>query len=107
MKRFLFSLLALSLAATAVEAQPLMSYEEAEAKANEILKTLTLNEKVSMTKGHNRFFIPGVPAKGLPHIYTTNASLGVKNKQRMNDSKEVKIAERTTQFPAFIMLAAS
>lgn len=107
MKQFLFSLLALSLTATAVEAQPLMSHKEAEAKANEILTTLTLNEKVSMTKGHNRFFIPGVPAKGLPHIYTTDASLGVKNKQRMNDSKEVKIAERTTQFPAFIMLAAT
>lgn len=107
MKRFLFSLFAFSLAATAVEAQPLMSYEEAEAKANEILKTLSLDEKVSMTKGHNRFFIPGAPAKGLPHIYTTDASLGVKNKQRMHDSNEIKIAEHTTQFPAFIMLAAT
>lgn len=90
-----------------LSAQPVMSFEEAEAKANEILKTLTLEEKLSMTQGHNRFFLPGVPSKGLPHIYTTDASMGVKNKQHMHNNAEIELAERTTQFPAFIMLAAT
>lgn len=106
MKRLILSLFALT-AATTIMAQPVMSYQEAEAKANEILKTLTLEEKLSMTQGHNRFFFPGVPNKGLPYIYTTDASIGVKNKQHMHDASEVVIAERTTQFPAFIMLAST
>ena len=106
MKRLLISLFALSASLT-LFAQPVMSYEQAEAKANEILKGLTLEEKLSMTQGHNRFFLPGVPAKGLPHIYTTDASIGVKNKQHLHDAGEVILAERTTQFPAFIMLAST
>lgn len=106
MKRFILSIFAL-MACSAALAQPVMSYEEAEAKANEILKSLTLEEKLSMTQGHNRFFFPGVPEKGMPYIYTTDASMGVKNKQHMHDASEIILAERTTQFPAFIMLAAT
>lgn len=106
MKKVLLSLFAVATSAI-VAAQPIMSYQEAEAKANDILKTLTLEEKLSMTQGHNRFFFPGVPEKGLPYIYTTDASMGVKNKQRLHDDAEIKLAERTTQFPAFIMLAAT
>ena len=106
MKKIILSILSVVMVAT-VSAQPLMTYEEAEAKAAEVLKTLTLEEKLTMTQGHNRFFLPGAPAKGLPHIYTTDASLGVKNKQRLHDDAEVELAERTTQFPAFIMMAAT
>ena len=106
MKKTILSVLALMIS-SAVFAQPVMSYEQAEAKANEVLKNLTLEEKLSMTQGHNRFFLPGVPAKGLPHIYTTDASIGVKNKQHLHDAGEVILAERTTQFPAFIMLAST
>ena len=72
MKKLLLSLSALLVSAVVV-AQPVMSYEEAEAKANEIIKTLTLEEKLSMTQGHNRFFLPGVPEKGMTYIYTTDA----------------------------------
>lgn len=106
MKKLIFSVVALLVGST-VLAQPVMSYEEAEVRANEILKSLTLEEKLSMTQGHNRFFFPGVPEKGLPYIYTTDASMGVKNKQHLHDAGEVILAERTTQFPAFIMLAAT
>ena len=106
MKKLILSVVAL-MACSAAFAQPVMSYEQAEAKANEILKSLTLEEKLSMTQGHNRFFLPGVPEKGMPHIYTTDASMGVKNKQHLHDAGEVILAERTTQFPAFIMLAAT
>ena len=106
MKRILLSLVAV-IVTLVVSAQPVMSFEEAEAKANEIIKTLTLQEKLSMTQGHNRFFFPGVPDKGLPYIYITDASIGVKNKQKMHDNSEIVLTERTTQFPAFIMLAAT
>ncbi|MBQ5753903.1 MAG: glycoside hydrolase family 3 C-terminal domain-containing protein [Alistipes sp.] len=106
MKRFFVSALAV-LGVLSVMAQPQMSWEEAEAKADEFIAKLTLEEKLSMTQGHNRFFFPGVPEKGMPYIYTTDASMGVKNKQRLHSDSEIKLAERTTQFPAFIMLAAT
>ena len=106
MKRLLISIFALT-ATFAVMAQPVMTIEQAEVKADEIIKTLTLKQKLSMIQGHNRFFLPGVPSKGLPHIYTTDASMGVKNKQHLHSDSEVILAERTTQFPAFIMLAAT
>ena len=106
MKRFFVTVCAVFTALT-ICAQPVMSYEEADAKADEIIKTLTLEEKLSLIQGHNRFFFPGVPEKGLPYIYTTDASMGVKNKQHMHNAGEVIVAERTTQFPAFIMLAAT
>ena len=106
MKRLFFLTLAM-LGALTVAAQPQMSWEEAEAKADELIAKLTLEEKLSMTQGHNRFFFPGVPEKGMPYIYTTDASMGVKNKQRLHSDDEIKLAERTTQFPAFIMMAAT
>ena len=106
MKRLFVSALALFGVLTVV-AQPQMSYEEAEAKANEYIAKLTLDEKLAMTQGHNRFFFPGVPEKGMPYIYTTDASMGVKNKQRLHREGEIILAERTTQFPAFIMMAAT
>lgn len=106
MKRLFVSALALFGVLTVV-AQPQMSYEEAEAKANEYIAKLTLDEKLAMTQGHNRFFFPGVPEKGMPYIYTTDASMGVKNKQKLHREGEIILAERTTQFPAFIMMAAT
>ena len=106
MKRLFVSALALFGVLTVV-AQPQMSYEEAEANANEYIAKLTLDAKLAMTQGHNRFFFPGVPEKGMPYIYTTDASMGVKNKQRLHREGEIILAERTTQFPAFIMMAAT
>ena len=106
MKHFILIIFAILLAPM-VYAQPLMSYEEAEEKADAIISTLTLDEKLSLIQGRNRFFLPGVPDKGLPLIYTTDASMGVKNQQRMHDNSQIKIAEHTTQFPAFLMLAST
>ena len=84
-----------------------MSWEEATAKANEVLATLSLDEKVEMTRGHNRFFLPGAPAKGLPHVYMVDASAGVRINDRLTDLKEVRHPAKTTQFPATIMLAST
>ena len=106
MKKLILTTLAIIFTISA-HAQPLMSYEEAEMKAGEVIKTLTLDEKLSLIQGKNRFFLPGVPEKGLPLIYITDASMGVKNKQKMHDESKVKMAERTTQFPAFLMLAST
>ena len=76
MKKLILSFVAIALATSsfAQTKGEMMSWDEAYGKADEVLKTLTLDEKVEMTRGHNRFFLPGAPAKGLPHVYTVDAS---------------------------------
>ena len=68
MKRLFVSALALCGVLTVV-AQPQMSYEEAEAKANEYIAKLTLDEKLAMPQGHNRFFFPAILLKIFSSLY--------------------------------------
>ena len=72
MKKILISVFAVALAVTTV-AQPQMKWDEANRKADALLKTLTLDEKIEMTHGHNKFFLPGVPEKGLPYVFMVDA----------------------------------
>ena len=64
MKKLILSFVAVALATTAFAQKKgeMISWDEAYAKADEVLKTLSLDEKVEMTRGHNRFFLPGAPA---------------------------------------------
>ncbi|MBE6212795.1 MAG: glycoside hydrolase family 3 protein, partial [Rikenellaceae bacterium] len=109
MKKLILSFVAIALATTsfAQTKGEMMSWDEAYAKADEVLKTLSLDEKVEMTQGHNRFFLPGAPAKGLPHVYTVDASAGVRINNRLTDLDEVRHPQKTTQFPATIALAST
>ena len=109
MKKLIFSIVSIALATSAFAEKKaeMMTWEEATAKANEVLKTLTLEEKVSMTRGHNSFFLPGTPAKGLPHVFMVDASAGVRINHSLLDPKEVRHPEKTTQFPAPIALAST
>ncbi|MBE6194134.1 MAG: glycosyl hydrolase [Rikenellaceae bacterium] len=109
MKRLILSFVAIAMA-TSVFAQKkgeVMSWEEATAKANAVLATLSLDEKIEMTHGHNKFFLPGAPAKGLPHVYMVDASAGVRINYDLTDRNEVRHPSKTTQFPANIMLAST
>ena len=109
MKKLLFTAVAVSLsfAAMAQKKAEMMSWEEATAKASEVLATLSLEEKIEMTHGHNKFFLPGAPAKGLPHVFMVDASAGVRINHSIPDQNEVRHPEKTTQFPANIMLAST
>ena len=109
MKKLILSFVALALATSAFAAKKaeMMSWEEATAKASEVLATLSLEEKIEMTHGHNKFFLPGAPAKGLPHVFMVDASAGVRINHSIPDQNEVRHPEKTTQFPANIMLAST
>lgn len=106
MKKIVLSALA-AIVATCAFAQPQMSREEAEKKADALLSKLTLDEKVAMTRGYNRFFLPGVPEKGIPYIYTADASSGVRINTGLPDPTQIEHPEKTTQFPATIALAST
>lgn len=109
MKKLILSFVALAVAAVASAQKrgEMMSWEEATTKANEVLVTLSLDEKIEMTHGHNKFFLPGAPAKGLPHVFMVDASAGVRINHSLPDQNEVRHPEKTTQFPANIMLAST
>ncbi len=109
MKKLILSFVAIALVTNAFAQKKgeMMSWEEATVKANEVLATLSLDEKIEMTHGHNQFFLPGAPAKGLPHVFMVDASAGVRINHAIPDQNEVRHPEKTTQFPANIMLAST
>lgn len=88
-------------------AQQKMSYDEAYRKADELIAKLTLDEKISMTRGYSRFFLNGIPDKGIPYIYLSDATQGVNMRNNLPDPGMVKQLEISTAFPAPIMLAAT
>lgn len=106
MKKLLFSLCAVTLATTAI-AQPLMKWDEAYRKADAVIKTLSLEEKIEMTHGHNKFFLPGAVNKGVPKVFMVDASSGVRINYSIPDQNEVRHPLRTTQFPSTITIAAT
>ncbi len=79
------------------------SYAWADAK----LKELTLDEKLNMTVGYEEFFFPGFPEKGIPYLYLSDATKGVHLRPELTDTVHIRQLERSTAFPAPIMLAAT
>lgn len=106
MKRFLLLTLLLTLA-TGTTAQSLMSVEEADRKACELLGRMTLDEKISMVSGSNRFFFQGIERLGIPYVYLSDATQGVNMRNNLPDPTMVKQLEKSTAFPAPIMLSAT
>lgn len=79
------------------------SYEWADAKLTE----LTLDEKLDMTVGYEEFFFPGFPEKGIPCLYLSDATKGVHLRPELKDTVHIRQLERSTAFPAPVMLAAT
>lgn len=86
--------------------QQLMSWEEADKKAGELLDKLSIEEKLKLTHGERSFFFPGIEGK-LPYIYLSDASQGVNIRKALLGDDLVKQLEVSTAFPAPIMLAST
>ncbi len=71
------------------------------------LKKLALNEKLEMTVGYEEFFFPGFPKKGIPYLYLSDATKGVHLRPELKDTVHIRQLDRSTAFPAPIMLAAT
>ena len=106
MKKILFTALAV-ITAAGLSAQPRMRWNEALIKADSLIARLSLEEKAAMTHGYNKFFLPGAPEKGIPYVYTADASCGVRINKSLPNPDMIVLPEKTTQFPATIALAAS
>ncbi len=87
--------------------QPL-SYEEACAKADSVLKLMSDDELLSYIGGDRSFFIRAIPRLGLQEIYMADATAGVHIRETFqnNDLSKYKM-EKSTAFPCPLALAAT
>ncbi|MBP3481914.1 MAG: glycoside hydrolase family 3 C-terminal domain-containing protein [Alistipes sp.] len=106
MKRVTILVAALAMVWTA-SAQQKMSWDDAYAKADEIISRLTVAEKLEMTHGYRNFFFNGVPEKGVPYVFLSDASQGVCLNRDLRGSGLVEQLDKSTAFPAPIMLSAT
>lgn len=106
MKKIVLSTLLLFFAAYGTT-QPRMGVAEATRRADGLLARMTLDEKISMTRGYSRFFFNGIERLGIPYIYLSDASQGVNMRHNLPDPTMVRQLEKSTAFPCPIMLAAT
>lgn len=106
MKKVSLFLAALALTCS-VAAQQRMSWDEAYRRADEIIARLTIDEKLEMTHGYRNFFFNGVPEKGVPYVFLSDASQGVRLNRDLRGSGLVEQLDKSTAFPAPIMLSAT
>lgn len=88
-------------------AQREMNVKEAYEQANKLLQTLTFEEKASMVRGYNSFFLKGIERRGIPPIYLSDATQGVNIRTNLPDPNMVRQLEKSTAFPAPILLAST
>ncbi len=97
----------LVLSANVVSAQQQMSWKEAYSQAGEKIAILTLDEKIHFMRGYSTFYFYGVPEKGIPFLYNSDATGGVNIRRNLPDTTLVRPLERSTAFPCPIMLAST
>lgn len=73
----------------------------AEARANDVVKRLTFDEKLQLTGGWKKFYFPPVERLGLMPVYFADATQGIHEKDYC-----VNIT-KTTSFPSGLALAAT
>jgi beta-glucosidase len=87
--------------------KPPVSFEEANQRAEKILKDFTLDQKIELLGGYSDFFIHGFPEHGVPCLYMSDATQGVRLSSKIKDTTIVKKLEKSTAFPAPVLLTAT
>lgn len=81
---------------------PPVSKEIANAKADEILAQLTIEEKIELIGGHNLFFVKGLEKFNIPRLYLSDATQGVHIRKELSGQ-----LKKSTAFPCPILLAST
>jgi beta-glucosidase len=81
---------------------PPVSFDSADTKAERILATLTIDEKIEIIGGHNMFFVQGVEKYNIPRLYLSDATQGVHLRKDLDGQ-----LEKSTAFPCPISLAST
>ena len=105
-RKIMLSLAACCAVAGLFARQP-VAWDEAYRRADSLIARLSLDEKIRFARGYSSFFFYGVPEKGIPYLYLSDATQGVHLRNNLPDSTMVRQLERSTAFPCPIMLASS
>ena len=106
---FSSAILTIAVAGAAAQERPLYldASQPIEARINNLLPQLTLEEKVSLVHGNANFTTAGVPRLGIPELWMDDGPLGV----REEVGEQFRIVGRTDDFatamPATLGLAAT
>ncbi len=103
----LLALCLLAMASGAASAQQQIAWDEAYRLADEKIASLTLDEKIHFMRGYSEFYFYGVPEKGIPFIYHSDATGGVNIRRNLPDTTLVRPLDKSTAFPCPIMLAST
>ena len=87
--------LAACCAAAGLFAQQFVSWDEAYRQADSLIARLSLDEKIYFARGYSSFFFYGVPEKGIPYLYLSDATQGVHLRNNLPDSTMVRQLERS------------
>ncbi|MCQ2289121.1 MAG: glycoside hydrolase family 3 C-terminal domain-containing protein [Muribaculaceae bacterium] len=103
MKRIFFLTVFMASMFTAVQAA-----DDMEARIDELLSHMTLEEKVRLCYAQSKFTSPGVPRLGVPEVYTSDGPHGVRMEINWNDWNHAGWTnDSCTAFPALTCLAAT
>ena len=69
--------LAACCAAAGLFARQPVAWDEAYRRADSLIARLSLDEKIRFARGYSSFFFYGVPEKGIPYLYLSDATQGV------------------------------
>ncbi len=69
-----------------------VSYDDAFKKADSIVKSMSVDERIEMIGGHNFFFINGVEKANLPRLYLSDATQGVHLRKHLDAQLEKSVA---------------
>ncbi len=83
------------------------SYEDAHAWAQTIVSQMTLEEKCQYVGGTDAFFTKAIKRLGIPSVLFSDATAGVVLRDRFLETTFQNPLEKSTAFPAPIMLAAT
>lgn len=105
-KKYILLCLAM-LACAWIKGQQKVSWDEAYKEADAKIAKLTLDEKLHFMRGYSLFFFYGVPEKGIPYLYHSDATQGINIRRNLPDTTMVQQLERSTAFPCPLMLAST
>ncbi len=82
-----------------------------EARVEDLLKQLTLEEKISLIHGQSTFSIAGIPRFGIPEHWTSDGPHGVRSEINRNSFADAlratDLTDASTAFPCGIAVAAT
>jgi beta-glucosidase len=98
----LFSFIAMAQAQDFKPFVPPVSFEQADARAEQILQQMSTEDKILLIGGHNTFFIKGFEKFNIPQLYLSDATQGVHIRKELSS-----LMEKSTAFPCPIALTAT